>query len=179
MENIPVRKGEEKERLKKSSIQEAFSSVPIETWRSANWPVITYASKAAFHNLEKESILEENYEQRFWMEIFNPKRFFSSKRDNGYNSNEHFLFILHSFRSKDGADSIFKAVTTAEKFLIEDPENLINYELHGKPCEMRGGGTYPTTDFWGFYDEIKDDKIINRYPIPDTQYREVFIKDNF
>lgn len=74
---------------------------------------------------------------------------------------------------------IFKAITTAEKFLIEDPENMINYQHHGKPCEMRGGGIYPTTDFWDFYDEIRDEKLQERYPIPDTQSREKFIKENF
>jgi len=179
MENIPVSRRERKEMLSKSPIQEALSLVSLEDWRSANWPVVTYVSKKAFRNFGKESITGKDHKQKFWLEAFDSKRFFSLKRDNGYDTDEHFLFILHSFKSDDGGDFVFKAITTPEKFLLEDSENNINYQHHGKPCEMRGGGSYPTTDFWEFYDALRDEKLEERYPIPDTQWREKFVKENF
>jgi hypothetical protein len=167
------------EKQKMSPIQEVLSPISMETWRKANWPVITYVSKKAFHNLQKDSILGKDHKQSFWLEVFNPERFFSPKRDNGYDSSKHFIFILHSFKSEDGVDSVFKAITTTEKTLLEDPENMINYQLHGKPCESRGGGSYPTHDFWDFYDNITDGKLLGKYPIPDTQWRESFVRENF
>jgi hypothetical protein len=181
MENRPVA-GVDRgtaEKFKKSLVQEALTRVSVEDWLSASWPVITYVSKEAFRNLGKESITGKDHKQRFWLEVFNSEKFFSLDRDNGYDSNEHFILILHSFKNRDGGDSVFKAITTTEKSLLEDPENNINYQLHGKPCEMRGGGSYPTIDFWEFYDELRDEKLEERYPIPDTQWREKFVRGNF
>jgi hypothetical protein len=169
-----------REKRKISPIQEALEPLSMETWKKANWPVITYASKRAFIKMTQDKIVgQPDPRESFWLEVFNPKRFFSLKRDNGYDSEKHFLFILHSFSNKDKLDAFFKAITTTEESLLEDPENIINYELHGKPCEKRGGGSYPSCDFWNLCNGLEDDKLLEKYSIPDTVLREKFIRENF
>ena len=54
---------------------------------------------------------------------------------------------------------------------------MINYNLHGKPCEIRSGGDYPHIDFWDFYDNLDEGEQDN-YPIPDSNWRKGFYKKN-
>ncbi len=174
MEEYSFLKGESEQRGSRT-VEDILSSISVETWKAANWPVVTYSSKASFNRMSGNEVTREDDRQEFWCQIFDSKRFFSSKRDNGYDPKKHFLFVLHSFRGQ-GGDTLFKAVTTSEKFLFDNEEYIINYNHHGRPCENRGGGSYPTYDF---YDETKNGNLLNRSPIPDTEWREKFVKENF
>lgn len=59
----------------------------------------------------------------------------------------------------------------------EDPTIMINYNYNGRPYVRRSGGSYPSCDFWDFIDI--DEKLLDTYMIPDTIWREKFIKENF
>ncbi len=95
-----------------------------------------------------------------------------------YNSEDHALYILHSFLKPGEKDVVFKAITTTPKSLLKNPTHMINYIHHGRPCENRSRGvsSYPTcSDFWkDFYDKLSEKKQ-DIYPMPSSPWREKFI----
>lgn len=168
---------ENKEReVSKEKVFKALESIPEPAWERASWPVISYAPKELF---DKYSQGKDNNNE-FWKQVLNPESFLYPLSEANFDSQKHFLFIVHSFPNKQGRDLTCKAITTPAESFVEDPSNLIVYGIHGFPCENRGGGEYPTiNDFWkDFYDRLsEDDKDI--YPIVGREYRKNFILKKF
>lgn len=151
-------------------IYEVFSQVSLRDLERAEYPLLTYASKKLFVSQDEDPF---QHKVEFWKELFERERFF--RRDgtpNGYNPREHFLFVLHSFDSPEGL--VFKAITTDLSLFMDDSGNMINYDHHGRPCEQRGQGSYPTVLFWKeFYDMLSEDDM-DKYPVPDRNWRKAF-----
>jgi len=160
----------EKEKL--DSVESALGTISQTELQQNKYPIIVAISNKTFqeYNEAKSNI-------DFWKEVFNPRNFIYPG-SGIFDENTDRLFIIHSFNNKDGGDTIFKAITTRPKDFISDPVNYINYQLHGQPCELRSSGRYPTKDFWEFYDDLLP-KEQNNYPIPDTNWRQNFYKENF
>lgn len=141
----------------------------------AGWPVITYCTN--------ENYLAQNARdlpfEPFWREVFKEEHFITPDRQSNYDPKTDKLFILHSFKDGRGVECVFKAVTTSEEELKNDPANAIDFNCHGRPCELRGGGSYPKCDFWrDFYDFLKGD-LKDKYRIPDRGVRKRFWLSRF
>jgi len=142
-------------------------------WENAKWPVISYASR----NLLERSYQNSTNGAIFWKEVLNPDHFINIQESTKYNPKTDFIFLIHSFKDSKGEEIVFKTVTTTPESFVQDPGNMINYGIHGFPCENRGGGEYPTLkDFWKeFYDRLSQDDM-DRYPIPTLDWRKKGIK---
>lgn len=152
---------EKKEVTTEDIISGIKSISPIE-WKSANYPVISYANREFLDIKDKEA--EKSL--RFWKEVLNPEHFLNVVKSVDFDPNENFLFIIHTFKDSKGEEVIIKAITTTPESFVEDPRNMINYYRHGFPCENRGGGRYPTlNNFWvDFYDKLSSVDM-DKYPI--------------
>jgi hypothetical protein len=157
------------------TVEKAFSKITKQELKESNWPILTKVKKKTFQNYNGRFDVptherEKKREMQFWKEFFSKDNFISKDKVS-FNPEEDVLFVLHSFKNTQGMDSEFVAVTTNYRSFIDDPINLINYELHGRPCSVRSHGSYPRKDFWDFYDDISE-KEQNEYVIPDTKWRE-------
>ena len=153
-------------------IEKSVTNISKADFESAGWPIISSASKQSFYCLGEEGDVT-GAKMKFWEEVLNPKNFLTS-RGSTFDPNKDFLFIIHSFPDDRNRDSIFKAVTTHPDEFIKDPRNMIRYDLHGRVCENRSSGSYPTCNFWDFYNNLTEEKQ-NNYPIPDKNWRKNFI----
>lgn len=158
-----------------SDISVMLTSLTEQDWQEANYPIVSFAPKKTLTNY-----LSGNSKRKdtFWKEVFNPEHYLTAGSSCGYNPETDFIFILHSFPNEGGQDCRLKAVTTTHSSILENPQVMINYKYHGKPCENRSNSSYPECDFWiDFYDRLSsEDKDI--YPIPDTNWRKNFIMKN-
>jgi len=152
---------EKKEVTTEDIISGIKSISPIE-WKSANYPVISYANRE-FLDIEDN---EAEKSLRFWKEVLNPEHFLNVAKSVDFDPSQNFLFIIHTFKDSKGEEVIIKAITTTPESFVEDPRNMINYYRHGFPCENRGGGRYPTlNNFWvDFYDKLSSVDM-DKYPI--------------
>lgn len=159
-----------------SDVINALESVSQKEWENANWPVITAIAKPVYHKLELSEDMDDK--QGFFEEVFDPQNFISPVGERQYDPKQDILVILHSFNNREGKESIFKAITTSPKSLIEDPVHLINYQYHGQPCEIRSKQLYPTVDFWNFYDRLPSN-LQDIYRIPSKEWRKNFVLKKF
>ena len=152
-----------------------LDSITEKDWKEGNWPIITSVPLKSYQNL----IYGRNADlMDFWKEVFNPENFVEPTKYHEYNPADHVLCILHSF-DLDGSECIFKAIATSPKMLREDVHNVLNYNAHGKPCELRSKRQYPTCNFRSdFYDRLKPMEQ-KKYPIPSRTLRERYIKEKF
>lgn len=142
-------------------------------WRKVNWPIVVSIPREKY-----QKMLDGRYDDSldFWREIFNSDNFV---RPGKYDTDGKIIFVLHSFKNRDGEEEIFKAVSTPSHMFEEDIANVLNYDVHGKPCELRSRVEYPTCNFWSdFYDNLKPEEQ-ERYPIPSRVLREKYIRGNF
>lgn len=165
---------EPKEKSTGEVLQDVVDSVSREEWESLGYPFVTYIPRDIFTKYNEISLRDHYHPEAlnfFWEEIFNTKNFVLPNSDqHGYNPKEHFLFVVHRLKDRDGKDtSKFKAVTTSEKFLRENGKNILNLKFHGDPCESNSQSSYPTCDFWNFYDLLDESKQ-QRYPFPSREY---------
>lgn len=159
-----------------SEVLTALGTITQKEWDSANWPVISAIPKPVYHRLELSEDIDDK--QKFFEEVFDPQNFICPVGERQYNPKEDILVILHSFNNRRGKESIFKAITTSPKSLIEDPAHLINYRYHGQPCEIRSRQQYPTIDFWNFSDTLPSN-LQDIYPIPSKESRKKFVLKRF
>ena len=159
---------EKKEVTTEDIISGIKSISPIE-WKSANYPVISYANREFLDIKDKEA--EKSL--RFWKEVLNPEHFLNMAKSVDFDPSQNFLFIIHTFKDSKGEEVIIKAITTTPESFVEDPGNMINYSRHGFPCENRGGGKYPTlNNFWkDFYDKLSPIDT-DKYPILTKDWRK-------
>lgn len=153
-------------------IVRVLSSLSEKDWEKADYPLISFADKGVF-----QSLVDNKYGSRdnFWKQILSPVRFFCKDSDLDFDSGKHTLFIIHGDRNSSGSD--FIAVTTSIDSLLKNPNHMINFDYHGKPCENSSKEKYPRVSFWKFYDRLTDaDK--DKYPIPDLNFRRNFINKN-
>ncbi len=143
-------------------------------WESASWPVLAVVSRQIYSRYER------NREQQdtFWKQALDPANFLTpDNTETLLDPERDFVFVIHSFKDSKGRDCIFKAITTEPKNLVEhDASHAIDFRYHGGPCEARGGGSYPTVEFWPFYDNSLSEQEQGKYLIPDTNWRESFVK---
>lgn len=165
----------EKKEISSEDIQYSLEEIPERAWASANYPIIAITSRKTFSDAGEDESMQG--EQTFWKQILLQEQFLTPKNTSDLISNPEktFLFVIHSFKSADGKDTILKAITTSPEEFIRDPENAINYSHHGQPCENRGGGSYPTIDFWRFYDRLTPEEQ-DIFVIPDTNWRKNFVQ---
>lgn len=166
---------EPKDAITTEDVKEALTGISERTWEDADWPIISIVSKNAFATTadDPETI------GQFFMQALLPSHFLTPDNiEKKLKPKEDFLFVLHSFKDKSGQDTIIKAITTRVEDFVDDPTNMIYFSHHGNPCESRGGGMYPTCNFWNFFDRDLDDDQKDIYPIPDTNFRKNFIQKN-
>ena len=158
------------------TVESAFRSISDLELEKNNWPMVVHIEKSKFaeFNNVRESRVSNTGVLKFWKEIFSQDNFVGSNTT--INEKDEILFVLHSLKDENGIDCIFTAVTTSIKEFIKDPENSINYNLHGKPCENRSRGNYPTVNFWDFYDNLSISEQ-EKPRIPDTNWRRSFYKN--
>lgn len=160
----------EKHEITTQDVISGIESISKYDWESANYPIISYASKKSLGaEYQREGV--NNIE--FWKEVLNTTHFINIEDTTKYNPQEHFLFIIHTFKDTKGEEETVKAITTTPDLFVQDPGNMINYGRHGFPCENRGGGEYPTLrNFWkDFYDELPQSDM-DKYPIPTRDWRK-------
>lgn len=148
----------------------SIESISSQDWENANYPIISFAPRKLLHTeYEKEG----SNSLDFWKEVLNPDHFLNIENVTKYDTKEDFIFIIHTFKDAKGEEIIVKAITTTPELFIEDSGNMINYGMHGFPCENRGGGEYPTLkDFWkDFYDRLSSNDM-DIYPIPTKDWRK-------
>lgn len=166
---------EPKDAITTEDVKEALSGISERTWEDADWPILSIVPKKVFAAIAEDP---EKTEQ-FFVQALLPSNFLTPDNANEIlKPEEDFLFVIHSFKNKKGKDSIIKAITTRVEDFVEDPVNMIYFSHHGNPCESRGGGMYPTCDFWTFWDMKLNDAQKDIYPIPDTNLRKNFIQKN-
>ena len=169
---------EKNENITASDIEKSLKTLSEDSWERANWPLITFVSKdvASYRYEESRDMMP------FWKEAFNPKHFIYPNSRASYDSEKHMLFVLHSFSKPGEKDVTFKAISTTPKSLLKNPEHMINYIHHGKPCEdrSRGVSSYPTcSDFWeDFYDKVSETKQ-NTFPMPSSAWRKKFVLEKY
>lgn len=165
------------ERENNEPVLNQLKSLSESDWKNANWPILTYIPNinyiCATIRGDSKDILA------FWSNVFNPENFVKPSNIHKYDPKKHTLFILHSFKDREGNEDTFKAITTSDATISEDCVNSINYNYHGMPCENRGKSPYPTCNFWNdFHDQLSEEDQ-NKYPIPVRSWREKYIKENF
>ena len=156
-----------------SDVINALESVSQKDWENANWPIVTAIPKEIYHQYD-DSNEDMDSKQRFFTEVLNQDNFIYPEGKREYSPKRDILIILHSFNNREGKESIFKAITTSPKSLIENPVHLINYQYHGQPCEIRSRQQYPTIDFWDLYDRLPTE-LQDSYPIPSKEWRKDFV----
>ena len=166
-----------KSEIETKDISDALSSLSVKQWENINYPVVTHVGSSIFQTLNKENTGVDD-KITFWKEAFNPEYFIHPTSQNEFNIQNDVLLVLHSFPSEQGTDSFFRAITTDPKYLIASPLVYLDYNWHGKPCEIKSKSLYPSIDFWDFLDNICNPEQDN-YPIPDTGYRKNFVKKFF
>jgi len=173
MENITR---EKKEATVQKDVFESLGSLSKQDWEEAGWPLVCFIPKSRFFIPEDST----GHNIKFWEEIFDTRNFLNPVNKDKYNPRKHTLFVLHSFLNSEGQESVFKAITTSPSELSEDPRYMVDYEYHGRPCEVRSHGSYPTcNDFWkDFYDKLPYDKQDN-YPIPSKELRRKLILSQY
>lgn len=134
---------------------ESLRQLSKSDWSKAGWPIVTSIPQEAHFSLEES---ESSTNTQFWKEVFNPKNFISLNNIDSHNPNTHSLLILHSLKNKDGKEEIFKAIFTPLEMFRKDISNVLKYNFHGKPCEIRSK---------------------TEYPIPDKTWREIYINKEF
>lgn len=166
---------EQKDLITTEDVKEALSGISEQIWEDADWPIISVVSKEVFAtNANNPGKIAQ-----FFMQALIPSHFLTSDNtEEKLKPQEDFLFIVHSFKDKNGRDTIIKTITTRVEDFVDDPVNMIYFSLHGNPCESRGGGMYPTCNFWEFWDKELNDAQKDIYPIPDTNFRKNFIQKN-
>jgi hypothetical protein len=152
--------------LTEQTIGEALQQISEKELSEANYPVITKTSRKIFSNFN-----EGKNKTEFWKEIFNTDNFVKIG-DRTPIKSEDIYFVLHSEESAPRKVR-FIAVTTEAKAFLSDPNHMINYQYHGKPCEGRSHGQYPSVYFWDFYDQLSLEEQ-EKYPIPDKNWRKNF-----
>ncbi len=165
-------KGEPRERdeeITSKDIYNTIDTIPSSEWRDAGYPVISYVKRGIY----QQYIENIDSPTPFWQEVLNSEHFINYQKSREYDPNIHILFVLHSFPNRDGEDVIFKAITTTDRSFVENPEHMINYRYHGKPCELRSKTEYPTlNNFWSdFYDKLSYEEQ-DKYVIPDRNWRK-------
>ncbi len=159
--------------ISSSEVLTALSSISESEWEAASWPAIAYVPRATYFRFDEDPNIDNR--QDFWKTVLNSDNFLNPNTGDKYKPKEHMLFIVHSFSDRNGQESVFKAITTSPKSLIEDPGNMINYRHHGQPCEIRSKQIYPTLNFWEFYDNLSLVEQ-NKYAIPTKEVRKRSIK---
>jgi hypothetical protein len=151
------------------TIGKALEQISEKELSEANYPVITKVPRKIFSDFN-----EGKKKIEFWKEIFNTDNFVKIGDETPVKS-EDIYFVLHSEKDAQDQDTRFTAVTTEAKAFLSDPNYMINYQYHGKPCERRIHGQYPNIYFWDFYDQLSLEEQ-EKYPIPDRNWRENFYK---
>ena len=160
--------GDPKDQSSGVSIKEALSLLNIGNLEGSRYPILVSVPKEVFQKYnEDRNILE------FWKQVFNPQNRLVPGITENVDMDSRVLFILHSFEDSEKRDAHFRAVTTTWESFLKDPVNIINYELHGRPCERRSRGNYPNINFWEFYDKLSELEE-KQYAIPDYNNREDF-----
>ena len=173
----------EKRDITSEDIKDSLIEIPERAWEIAEWPIISIVSRqnfSAFASEEKhDNERELRKSQSFWKQALFPTHILTPENVSELlkNPDDVFLFMIHSFKDSKGQDIILKAITTTPEEFVNDPFNSVNYTHHGQPCEQRGGGSYPTVNFWNFYDGLQPE-VQDYYSIPDTNWRKAFIKKN-
>jgi hypothetical protein len=163
-------------KIETQNITDALSTLSKGQWNDLEYPIVTYVGIGTFGLLNKENKgVEEDI--KFWKEAFDPNHFIYPDTQHQFDSEREVLLVLHSFKV-NGLDSSFKAITTSPKDLVKSPVIYLNYNYHGKPCEARSQGAYPSIDFWKFYDNLPKSEQ-GSYRIPDTGSRRKFVEENF
>ena len=169
-------KTETREVSEKDKILNSLKSLSKQDWENAHWPVISFIDKKRlFYHKRRGDIPFQ-----FWKEVLHPKNFLNPENADKFNPEQHRLFVLHTFPRRDGGELV-KAVTTPNKFIVDDAVNNINYAHRGEPCEVRGGGSYPSIEFWSeFYDHYQlTQEEQDHYPIPSEAWRKKFILEKY
>ncbi len=139
-------------------VLEAFRSIPPESWRIAGYPIISYVPRKDLGLGDDKGIL-------FWMKVLDPNNFLNNWEGGEFDPEAYFLFILHHFQyhSHNPGNIGIKAVTTRPDFFARDPCNMINFNMHGLPCERAGGGIYPTLEnfYRDFFNKLPDSDNIH------------------
>jgi len=154
--------------LTEKTIGEALQQISEKELSEANYPVITKTSRKIFSDFNAGG---NKIKLEFWKEIFNTNNFIKIGDKTPIKPEDIYL-VLHSEESVPRKVR-FIAVTTEAKAFLSDPNNMINYQYHGKPCEERSCGQYPNIYFWDFYDQLSLEEQ-ERYPIPDKNWRKNF-----
>jgi hypothetical protein len=165
------------------TVESALASISISELENSGYPILTHTPKSKFQIFGdvREMKLGYNTESvdakimNFWKKIFDEDNFIRPNMSI-FNPETDFLFVLHSFQDENGIDCVFKAITTSYNEFVKAPSNWINYERHGKECEKRSKGDYPTINFWDFYDHKLNTKP-DKYRIPDTSWRKSFYQN--
>ena len=170
-------KAEASEVSEKEQVLNSLYSLSKQDWRNAHWPVISFIDKERlFYHKRRGDIPFQ-----FWKDVLHPKNFLSPENADRYDPEEHRLFIIHTFPDRNGTSERIKTITTPTEFLIKDAVHNIDYNYHGRPCEVRGGGSYPTSEFWSdFYDNYQlSEEEQDSYPIPSKAWRKKFILEKY
>lgn len=160
-----------------SEVLTALGSITQKEWDSANWPIVTAIPKEVYHQYD-DSNEDLDSKQRFFTEVLNQDNFIYPEGKREYNPKRDILIILHSFNNREGNETIFKAITTSPRSIVEDPAHLINYKYHGQPCEIRSKQLYPTVDFWNLSDRLPSN-LQDIYRIPSKEWRKNFVLKKF
>jgi hypothetical protein len=152
------------------TVEDALGDLSLKTLERNNWPILTTAPKHDFQNYnEDKNILD------FWKQIFNKKNYINLF-NRPFDPSQETLFILHPFGRSELNENSFVAVTTRPDDFIKDPENMINYNLHGRPCSVRSSGNYPNIKFEDFLTRLTIEER-SMFEIPDKEFRENFYKN--
>lgn len=160
-----------------SEVLNALGSITQKEWDNANWPIVTAILKETYHQYD-DSNEDIDSKQRFFTEVFNQENIIYPEGKREFNPKRDILIVLHSFNNREGKETVFKAITTSPRSIVEDPAHLINYKYHGQPCEIRSRQQYPTIDFWNFSDTLPSN-LQDIYPIPSKESRKKFVLKRF